>query len=92
MSARELRSGLVRGTDRADAPGGRKRLQSNADEAAPKRPKTVNNDEEEESNEEEEQPVRKAATKGKGKKGKKPMFVTYPYERLVAAYQLTTLQ
>lgn len=84
---RQLRS--LRSTDRAptppkDAPGGRKRLQSNPDETTAKRSKTINNSEKEESTEEEQQPVKKAATKGKGKKGKKNRFVTYSYERLPA--------
>jgi hypothetical protein len=67
MSTRELRS--LGGTDR---PGGRKRLQStgNADEVIAKRTKTNNND-----SDDEELPVKKVATKGKGKKGKKPRYV-----------------
>jgi hypothetical protein len=84
MSARELRSLRGRGSPPKHAPGGRKRLQSNADEATPKRPKTTNNSEEEGSIEEEQpekRPVKKAATKGKGKKGKQTRFVVYPYMR-----------
>lgn len=67
MSTRELRS--LGGTDR---PGGRKRLQStgNSDEVIAKRTKTNNND-----SDDEELPVKKVATKGKGKKGKKPRYV-----------------
>jgi hypothetical protein len=79
MSARELCS--LRITDRSPSPpkGGQKRLQSNADEAAPKRSKTTNDNEKEESVEEEQQPVavKKVATRGNGKKGKKPRYVTY---------------
>jgi hypothetical protein len=74
MSARELRS--LRGSQNSPpklAPGGRKRLQSNADEATPIRLKTTNNNEEDV----EQQPVKKAAMKGKGKKGKKARFVAY---------------
>ena len=74
MSLCELRS--IRGRDRARSPskqtlGGRKRLQSDTDEATPKRSKT--HDEEEGSNEIEHQPA--AATKGKGKKGKNLRWV-----------------
>ena len=71
MSTRELRS--LGGTDR---PGGRKRLQSNTDDVSAKRTKTNDND----SDDEEQpvkKPVKKAATKGKGKKGKKPMYVLF---------------
>ena len=68
MSVRELRS----------MRGGRKRLQSNGDEVTPKRSKTTNNDLDDGGNYEEqaEQPVKKAATQGKAKKGKKSRFVT----------------
>ena len=68
MSVRELRS----------MRGGRKWLQSNADEVTAKRSKTTNNDSDDGGNDEEqaEQPVKKAATRGKAKKGKKPRFVT----------------
>jgi hypothetical protein len=83
MSARELRS--FRGSQNSPkrAPGGRKRLQSNADdsEATLKRSKTTNNDEDIEVEHAEQQPVKKAATKGKGKKGKKTRYVAYPYMR-----------
>ena len=71
MSTRELRS--LGGTDR---PGGRKWLQSNTDDVSAKRTKTNDND----SDDEEQpvkKPVKKAATKGKGKKGKKPMYVLF---------------
>ena len=80
MSTRELRSSG--GTDR---PGGRKRLQSNADEVITKRSKTNDND-----SDDEEEPVKKVATKGKGKKGKKPRYVPYPCEGSIC--QLTTLR
>jgi hypothetical protein len=73
MSARELR--------------GRKRLQSNADEATAKRSKTAQEDSEEENIEVEQQPVKKTATKGKGKKGKR--CVSYFYEGLYPAYNLS---
>ena len=63
MSTRELRS-----------LGGRKRQQSNADEVIAKRSKNDDNDSDNDSDD-EEQPVKKAATKGKGKKGKKPRYV-----------------
>jgi hypothetical protein len=72
MSTRELRS--LGGTDR---PGGRKRLQSNADEVIAKRTKTNKKD-----SDDEEQPEKKVVTKGKGKKGKKPRYVPYPCEGL----------
>lgn len=90
--ARELRS--LRSTDRAPsppkyAPGGRKRLQSNADEVIPKRSKTANRDNDEDDDDDlEQQPVKKAATKSKGKKGKNTRFVMVAYR----TYQLTTLQ
>jgi hypothetical protein len=66
---------------------GRKRHQSNADEANPKRSKTTNKDDSEEEPEgsvEVQPPVKKVSTKGKGKKGKKPRCVAYhdPYEGL----------
>jgi hypothetical protein len=72
MSARELR--------------GQKRLQSNADEATTtsKRSKTTNKDDEEGS-EVELQPVKKAATKSKGKKANKPRYVSYPYWGLITS-------
>ena len=68
MSVRELQS----------MHGGRKQLQSNADEVTSKRSKTINNDSDDGGNDEEqaEQPVKKAATQGKAKKGKRPRFVT----------------
>jgi FKBP-type peptidyl-prolyl cis-trans isomerase len=74
MSARELR--------------GRKRLQSNADEAlaTAKRSKNTNTDEEEGDIEVEQQPVKKTTTKGKGKGAKKLRCVTYSYEGLLPAY------
>ena len=58
--------------------GERKQLQSNADEVTSKRSKTINNDLDDGGNDEEhaEQPVKKAATRGKAKKGKKSRFVT----------------
>jgi hypothetical protein len=80
MSARELRS--LRGSQISPpklVPGARKRLQSNADEAIPKRSKTTNNDEDIEGEPAEQQPVKKAAKKGEDKKGKKTRFVAYPY-------------
>ena len=63
MSAHELRA--LHGNDRAlsppkHAPRGRKQLQSNADEATPKRSKAANNDGEEGSIEVEKVPVKKA--------------------------------
>jgi hypothetical protein len=83
MSTRELRS--LGGTDR---PGGRKRLQSNADEVSAKRTKTNDND-----SDDEEQPVKKVAMKGKGKKGKKPRYVPFPcegiYYQLIPTYNLS---
>ena len=85
MSARELRA--LRANESAlsppkQAPRGRKRLQSNADEVTSKRSKAANNDGEEGSIEVEEQPVKKAATKGKGKKEKKSRCVTLQYKHL----------
>ena len=76
MSARELRS--LGGMDR---PVGQKRLQSNADELIAKRTKTNDNNSDDE--EQAEQPVKKVATKGKGRKGKKTRYVPYPYEGLL---------
>jgi hypothetical protein len=72
MSTRELHS--LGGTDR---PGGRKRLQSNADDVSAKRPKTNDNDSDDEG-----QPKKKV-TKGKGKKGKKPRYVSFPCEGIL---------
>ena len=57
-------------------------FQSNADEVTSKRSKAANNDGEEGSVEVEEQPVKKAATKGKGKKEKKSRCVTLQYKHL----------
>jgi len=57
---------------------GRKRNQSNADEVIAKRSKTTNNDDDEESEVTvEPQQLKKAATKGKGKQGKKTRCVMY---------------
>jgi hypothetical protein len=88
MSTRKLCS--LRGSQISPpklAPGGRKRLQSNADEATPKRSKTTNNDEDSEVERAEQQPVKKAATKGKDK-GKKNRFVAYPYTMRIYAHLL----
>jgi len=64
MTTRQLRSS-----------GGRKRLQSNADEVIAKRSKTndkhEDNDPDNDSHD-DEQPVKKAVMKGKVKKGKNP--------------------
>jgi hypothetical protein len=92
MSARELRS--LCGSQISPPKlvlQGRKRLQSNADEATPKRSKTTNNDEDIEVEHAEQQPVKTAAKKGKDKKGKKTRFVAYPYMRFMVTYQLTTI-
>ena len=75
MSTRELCSSRGQSSPPKHAPGGRKRLQSNADEATPKRSKMTNDDEEEGGIEVDQQTVKKVATKGKGKKGKNPRFV-----------------
>ena len=63
---------------------GQKRVQSNTDEATTKRSKTA---QEEENIEVEQQPVKKTATKGKVKKGKR--CVPYLYEGLLPAYNLS---
>ena len=78
MSARELHA--LRANESAlsppkQAPRGRKRLQSNADEVTSKRSKAANNDGEEGSIEVEEQ-------KGKGNKEKKSRCVTLQYKHL----------
>ena len=91
MSAHELRA--LPGNERAvsppkHAPQGRKRLQSNADEATPKRSKATNKDGEEGSIEVEEEPVKTAATKSKDKKGKKSRCVASQY---ISTCQLITL-
>jgi hypothetical protein len=90
MSARELRA--LHGNERALSPPkqasrGRKRLQSNADKATPKRSKAANKGEEGSIEVEEEQ-VKEAAKKGKGKKGIKPRCVASLY---ISTCQLITL-
>jgi hypothetical protein len=74
MSTRELCS-----SGSTDRPGGRKRLQSNAEEVIAKRSKTNDND----SASEDEEPVKKVVTKVKGKKGKNSRYVPYPCEGLI---------
>jgi hypothetical protein len=74
MSARKLRSS--RGNQGSPPKQRQKRGHSNADEANPKRLKT-NDDDDIEINDSGPQPVKKPATKGKGKKGKKTRCVAY---------------
>ena len=82
MSVRELQS----------MHGGRKQLQSNADEVTSKRSKTINNDSDDGGNDEEhaEQPVKKAATQARPRRGKNPGSLLYTYEQLLSWF--TTIQ